>query len=54
MGNLVLALTEADLVELQGIVIDQDKEAALQFLQAKIAPKLSCDSGDCNCQCRNA
>ncbi len=54
MSKLVVTLSEEALLELQTILIDEDKEAALQFLQTRLASKIpqkgtaSCDSSRLN------
>ena len=40
MSKLVVTLEEADLVDLQGILLDDDREAALEFLRTRIAPQI--------------
>lgn len=40
MNALVVTLEERDLVELQAILIDRDAEAALKFIEERVAPKL--------------
>ncbi|MCF7676139.1 MAG: hypothetical protein K9N23_11465 [Akkermansiaceae bacterium] len=50
MSKTVITLEEADLIDLQGILLDADEAAALTFLQARIAPNIpskgtaKCDS----------
>jgi|GEM_PF-3562082 len=50
MGKAVVSLREEDLLELQAILLDEDQERALAFLQSRIAPQLprsgtrGCDS----------
>ena len=54
MDKMIVTLSEADVVELQVILIDRDQEAALQFLEERVAPKLPrisdapCDSNRMN------
>ena len=54
MGKVVVTLSQEELLELQAILIDRDQEGALEFLQARIAPKIPrkgsapCDSTRCN------
>ncbi len=54
MNKMVVALSEQDLVELQAILMDRDKDAALQFLESRIASRLpqkrteGCDSTHLN------
>ena len=54
MNNLVVTLTEADLVDLQTVLIDRDESAAMRFLEDRVAPKLPpvgsapCDSNRLN------
>lgn len=40
MSQLVITLDEADLVELQVILMDHDEGAALEFLETRVAPKI--------------
>ncbi len=40
MGNLVVILNEEELLELQAVLMDRDEAGALEFLQARIAPKI--------------
>ncbi len=40
MSKLVVTLSEEDLLELQKILMDEDEEAALQFLQTRLASKI--------------
>lgn len=40
MDSLVLTLNGDDLVELQAILIDRDRDAALSFLEERVAPRL--------------
>jgi hypothetical protein len=50
MSRIVVTLEEQDLVELQGILMDRDRAAALLFLESRIASRLpqkrtaGCDS----------
>ncbi len=50
MNKIVVTLEEADLVELQAILMDKDPAAALRFVETRIAVKLpqkgtaGCDS----------
>ncbi len=54
MARLVITLEEEDLLDLQGVLIDDDGEAALDFIKTRIAPKIPdkgtdhCDSSRCN------
>jgi hypothetical protein len=54
MSKVVVTLTEEDLIELQAVLVDGDEKGALEFLQARIAPKLpkkgtmACDSTRAN------
>ena len=50
-GNkIVVTLEEEDLLDLQGVLLDEDKDAALEFLRKRLVPKLpskaqsACDS----------
>lgn len=40
MGKLVVTLSEEDLLELQTILMDEDEEAALQFLQTRLVSRI--------------
>ncbi len=40
MSKTVVTLSEEDLVELQAILMDRNKEAALEFLQSRIAARV--------------
>ena len=40
MHSVVITLTEEDLVELHAVLIDADEAAALEFLRARVAPKV--------------
>ncbi len=42
MSKIVITLEDADMVELQNILIDRDPEDALKFIEQRIAPKLPC------------
>ncbi len=48
--KVVITLEEADLIELQGVLLDADPGAALEFLKNRVAPKIpaqgkaACDS----------
>lgn len=50
MPNLAITLSDAELMELQGVLMDEDEKGALEFLKKRIAPKLpvpgkaACDS----------
>ena len=50
MSKIVVTLEEQDLVDLQAILLDRDKTAALDFLQTRVASRipqkgtLGCDS----------
>jgi len=50
MYKVVITLEEEDLLELQAVLLDADKAAALEFLKTRIAPKIpvkgtaACDS----------
>ena len=50
MSNLIVTLSQQDLLELQAILIDRDQLRALQFVEERIAPKIppkgtaACDS----------
>lgn len=50
MNKIVVTLEEEDLLELQAVMIDADKDAALEFLKTRLVPKLptkgmsACDS----------
>jgi len=52
--KVVIALEEADLLELQAILLDGDQAAALEFLKSRIAPRIpakgsaACDSSRLN------
>jgi hypothetical protein len=54
MNKLVVTLDEADMLELQAILIDQDEAAALEFLETRLAARIPhqgtapCDSTRCN------
>jgi len=54
MGKIVIALEDADLLDLQQILLDEDESAALAFLQRRIAHTIpsrgtrDCDSARCN------
>ena len=53
-NKVVITLTEEDLIELSAIIVDQDNEEALEFLNTRIAPKIPqkgtapCDSSRLN------
>jgi hypothetical protein len=53
-NTFVLSLNEHDLLELQAVLMDKDKDAALRFLEVRIAPRLPkkgtslCDSSRLN------
>ena len=40
MHEVVIVLEQADLLELQAILLDAAEEAALEFLKTRIAPKI--------------
>jgi len=40
MNRLVVTLDEEDLLELQAILMDRDEAGALQFLEARVAPRI--------------
>lgn len=40
MHNVVITLTEEDLLELQAALLDRDADAALAFLQTCLAPQV--------------
>lgn len=52
--KVVIILDEADLLELQAVLCDADKSAALEFLKDRVAPKIPakgkalCDSSRLN------
>jgi len=48
MSKIVITLEENDLVELQEILLDEDKEAALNFLKTTICAKLP-EKGSSHC-----
>jgi len=54
MNKVVVTLDEADLIELQAVILDADEAAALTFLKMRIAPKIPtkgtapCDSSRLN------
>ncbi len=48
MNKIVITLEENDLVELQEILLDEDKEAALDFLKTTICGKLP-EKGNSHC-----
>lgn len=54
MSKIVITLEDGDLLDLQEILIDDDKAAALAFLQTRVAPNIpskgmrNCDSSRCN------
>ena len=54
MGKVVITLNEKDLLDLQAVLLDQDKSGALEFLNKRIASQLpqkgtaACDSSRCN------
>jgi len=40
MNKIVVALGEADLLELQAVLLDADAAGALEFLRTRVAPKI--------------
>ncbi len=48
MSKIAITLEEKDLIELQEILLDDDKDAALSFLKTCIATKLP-SKGDAHC-----
>ena len=42
MAKVVITLEEEDLLDLQGVLIDDDEKAALDFIKTRIAPKIPC------------
>ncbi len=48
MNKIAITLEEEDLLELQEILLDEDKEAALNFCKNCIAAKLP-EKGDAHC-----
>ena len=49
MGKIVITLQDHDLMELQEILLDEDKDAALEFLQTRIASSVpSKGTGHCD------
>ncbi len=54
MNKVVITLDEADLIELQIVILDEDEAAALAFLKTRIAGKIPtkgnkpCDSSRLN------
>jgi hypothetical protein len=42
MKGIALTLQEAELLELQRVLLDADAKGALEFLEKYIAPKLPC------------
>ena len=40
MHKIVITLEQEDLLELQAVLLDADKAAALDFLSRRIAPKI--------------
>ena len=52
--KVVITLEEADLIELQAVLLDADQAAALEFLKSRIAPRIPargkapCDSSRLN------
>ena len=50
MSKVVITFEEEDLLELQAVLLDADKAAALEFLKDRVVPKLppkgmsACDS----------
>ncbi len=46
MNKVVITLEEKDLLELQEILLDDDKDAALSFLKTCIATKLPSKGSD--------
>ena len=50
MNKVVVTLEEADLLELQAVLLDEDEKAAFAFLKERLVPKLptkamsACDS----------
>ena len=50
MSKTVITLDDADLIDLQGILLDGDEAAALTFLRVRVAPSIpskgtaKCDS----------
>lgn len=54
MNTVVVTLSEADLLELQAILIDRDESAALTFLADRVAPRIpSKGSAPCDSTRRN-
>ena len=54
MARLVVTLEDEDLLDLQGVLLDDDEKAALDFIKRRISPKIprkgteNCDSSRCN------
>ena len=54
MSKIVVTLEDEDLIELQAVLIDRDEEAALDFLEKRLCPKIPskgtapCDSSRIN------
>jgi hypothetical protein len=54
MPKLVITLEEEDLLDLHEVLLDDDEKAALEFIKARIAPKIPgkgtshCDSSRFN------
>lgn len=48
MHKIVITLEQEDLLELQAVLLDADKAAALDFLNRRIAPKIPA-KGDAPC-----
>jgi hypothetical protein len=54
MSKIVISLDDADLIDLQQILLDEDEAGALAFLQRRVAQSIplrgtrNCDSSRCN------
>jgi hypothetical protein len=54
MSRIVITLDDADLLDLQQILLDEDEAGALAFLQRRVAHSIpsrgtrDCDSSRCN------
>ena len=46
MNKVVITLNEMDLIEINAILLDKDKTAALEFIQQTIAPKIPSKGSD--------
>ena len=54
MGRIIITLEDADLIDLQEILLDEDEAGALAFLKRRVAQNIpsrgtrNCDSSRCN------